>query len=66
MKVGDIVTVYCDPITEKEPEGKAKLLRRIPRRLPYLFTSWEVLFEGEDDQAVERIIFDNPNPGEEQ
>lgn len=28
MKAGDLVTIYEDPLTEKKPEGEAKLIRR--------------------------------------
>lgn len=45
MKVGDVVMIYEDPISEKKPEGKAKLLELLmDGELQY----WRVLFLSED------------------
>jgi hypothetical protein len=49
MKVGDVVTIYEDPLTEKKPEGKGKLQRLIlddgDREL------WEIIFYPSGDNC---------------
>ena len=45
MKKGDVVMIYSDPITEKEKEGKAKLLECVSDRSDSCATEyWEVKF----------------------
>lgn len=44
-KINDIITIYEDPITEKIPEGKAKLLRKIYNKSDMEF--WRVSFLNE-------------------
>ncbi len=60
MKVGDIVTVYEDPITRMKPEGKARLVEKI-RGVRLWFTPlerWKVRFlSDEDGEAFEREIW---------
>lgn len=49
MKVAEKVTVYKDPITKKDPEGKARIVKVLGG------DRYEVLFDY-DDCYVERII----------
>lgn len=42
MKLGDTITIYNDPITKKQPEGEAKLLRLISEEKNQDF--WKVKF----------------------
>lgn len=60
MKTGDIITIYEDPITEKKPEGKALLLRKmgedpftIRPRLSYWWV--EFLHDGLQTQRLIKI-----------
>ena len=46
--------IYYDPITEKDPEGKAKLLRRI-KSLTDNLEMWEVRFL-DDGLTTTRIV----------
>ncbi len=46
-KVGDIVTIFEDPWSQKKPEGKARLIKRT-RILDPALEYWEVQFEGEE------------------
>lgn len=55
MKVGDIVNVYEDPITEKKLEGKATLISRIVGSNNSTYERWYVRFEGEHE-LYERSI----------
>jgi hypothetical protein len=43
MKEGDIVTIYLDPVTEKNPEGSARLLERL-RDTRFTQEYWQVRF----------------------
>ena len=57
MKRGDIVTTYFDPMTEKNPEGKAKLLKIILDMGPWekdRAERWEVQLDNGD--IVDRNI----------
>ena len=58
MNVGDVVMIYCDPITRTKEEGRAKLLKCVDDdpELP----RWLVRFEGDldDDGGLhERTIY---------
>lgn len=59
MKVGDVVEIYEDPLTEKKPEGRAKLQRFIldhgDKEL------WEVISERSGDNC-NRWIKKKVNP----
>ena len=45
MKKGDVVMIYIDPMSEKEKEGKAKLLECVSNRGDNCATEyWEVKF----------------------
>lgn len=56
MKKGDIVTIYQDPLTEKNKEGQARLLRFINEDHDMEF--WEVKFlvAGAEEPLVYRFI----------
>lgn len=56
MKKGDIVTIYQDPLTEKNVEGQAQLGRFINEDRALEF--WEVKFldGGDGDPLVDRFI----------
>lgn len=49
MKKGDVVMIYQDPITQKKPEGKAKLLKLEIRDKSGEMEYWKVLFKNEDE-----------------
>lgn len=53
MKKGDTVTIFDDPYTERQIEGKAKLIRRIPFKDSQI-ERWLVRFENGD--TAERFI----------
>jgi len=55
MEVHETVTIYKDPITQQEPEGKAVLLHREKVWTDGL-EQWSVCFEGEDGAVYSRII----------
>jgi hypothetical protein len=46
MNPGDQVTIYYDPFTCKQPEGKATLIKRISV-IPHILERWEVRFEAQ-------------------
>jgi len=60
MKPGMIVAIYCDPLTEQQIEGEAKLKRCLDnncgkhngRRLE----RWRVIFNGDHGLWVDRNI----------
>jgi hypothetical protein len=56
MKKGDTVTIYQDPLTKKNPEGKAKLIKFISESHDMEF--WEVKFlvAGAGEPLVYRFI----------
>lgn len=60
MKKGDIVTIYEDPITKKNPEGKAKLVNRLDEDSiwtgEYLIDVWSVRFLGEKTLYFRRLL----------
>ncbi len=58
MTKGDVITVYCDPITKKTIEGKAKLIKDTEERLDDL-ERWQVKFIG-DDSYLETYRWINP------
>lgn len=53
-KVGDRVTIYEDPFTQKKPEGEAKLLKHLPDVSYGMLEIWEVEFP--DGSVVIRSI----------
>ena len=53
MKAGDEVTIYEDPITQRQPEGNATLVELVSRLADGEI--WEVRFKGEDD-TYQRLI----------
>lgn len=55
MEKGDIVTVYSDPITQKNPEGEAKLLTLLQEIKPNHLAYWQVRFLS-DNFICERQI----------
>lgn len=61
--VGDIRTIYTDPVKCKHPEGRACLLKYLGAFL------WDVRFLHDDDQpdpeepVVQRRIYHNPGQG---
>ncbi len=56
MKKGDVVMIYKDPITEKEPEGKARLVKKQHESDYSEF--WQVAFveDGDDFGTVCRRL----------
>jgi hypothetical protein len=54
-KAGDLVTIYEDPITQRKPEGKAKILGKVPGWHEGNPRYW-VRFPGEM-LKVERLIY---------
>lgn len=48
---GDIITVYYDPVTQKQPEGRAKLLQLLVDRDDRQF--WQVSFV--DDEPSDQV-----------
>jgi len=55
MKKGDIVTIYHDPRTQQDVEGKAKLLHKeydLGDGIEY----WTVCFIGETDICSRKIV----------
>ncbi|KKN87470.1 hypothetical protein LCGC14_0259250 [marine sediment metagenome] len=52
MKPGDTVTIYEDPMTQRVPEGEAKLIKKISTSMGG--ERWIVRF---DDGDYERFIF---------
>lgn len=56
MKPGDVVTIYHDPITQQEVEGKAQLIKK-QRELGDGLEYWEVCFDDLDGiSKVHRTI----------
>ena len=57
-KKGDIVNVYRNYITEDRLEGRAKLLKlsEYQDHVDPGYENWEVLFDGDCERPVERII----------
>jgi hypothetical protein len=58
MKKGDIVKIYQRPLTQKDYEGKAKLIKRVEGIDLYngiVLERWEVEFES-DFFRCERLI----------
>ena len=56
MKTGQTVTVYQKPLTKEQPEGKAKLLKRIAdSRDSETVENWKVKFIS-DEFICERLI----------
>jgi len=45
-KVGDVVTIYRDPLLKHRPEGKARLVEKLSSSEPR-FEYWKVQFLGE-------------------
>jgi hypothetical protein len=55
MKAGDIVQIYSDPLTEKSPEGKARLVRyegSLGQWQGRKIESWAVEFETDPGAGV--------------
>ena len=45
LKKGDVVTIFCDPITKTDPEGEAKLQKMLAgAKFEGDPESWEVKF----------------------
>lgn len=56
MKTGQIVQVYQKPITKEQPEGEARLIKRMPdNRDGDIVENWKVKFIS-DDFICERLI----------
>ena len=55
MRPGDVVMVYQDPITEKRPEGKARLARRLGFR-PRMVTPDQARALKPEDDVVRRWL----------
>lgn len=55
---GMTVTVYHDPVTRQKPEGRALLVQRVASMPDDRLERWRVLFEGNDESEVERIVSD--------
>jgi len=54
---GDVVTIYEDPLTQKKPEGKAKLLSFIGKAINQPLEGWWVQFVDDDfNNPVYRFI----------
>ena len=59
MNVGDVVTVYQDPLTEEKPEGKAKLIKydgTIGEHNQRWICMWDVEFLKDPGQTFSRQI----------
>ena len=57
MRKGDVVKIYQDPLTKQQPEGEAKLIKRLgygENKLPKV-ERWEVKFLS-DGYITERTI----------
>jgi len=55
-KVHEMVTIYKDPLTETNPEGKACLLHLVNSDAGDGLEHWNVCFEGDDGAAYSRLI----------
>ncbi len=55
---GEIVTIFTDPVTHEDVEGRAKLLRFKVRDDLEGMERWVVQFLGDDLHCVERWIKD--------
>jgi len=53
MKVGDVVTIYEDPLTCTKPEGKARLLERL--NVDDELQHWRVEFLKDHSEALRWI-----------
>jgi len=57
LKKGQIVTIYEDPLTQKKPEGKAKLLSCIGKPINQPLERWWIQFLDDDfNSPVYRLI----------
>jgi len=56
MKAGDIVMIYCNPVTQKLPEGKAKLIREWGPDVGDGLLIWYVEFLDEPGEEYLRTI----------
>lgn len=54
MKIGDLVMIYIDPVTEKEPEGWASVVEIL--KDSYSFYRCNVQFLGENGIVYRRIL----------
>lgn len=61
---GAITTIYTDPITKRNPEGEARLIRRIRRDEGDGLEMWEVRFLNEPVYTYPRTISNRPAPSE--
>lgn len=65
MKKGDIVTIYEDPITEKKPEGRARIICKFISDLGevegFTLARYEVEFLNEPGRTFERTIKEASN-----
>jgi hypothetical protein len=59
MKPGDKVMIYQRPITQEDPEGKAKLIEQIGEDVGDGLTMWLVKFPDEESTYV-RTIYTPP------
>ena len=59
MRKGQIITIYEDPLTERKPEGEARLLRKIAENDE--FEDWEVEFL-DNGYVTGRVIQKNEEP----
>lgn len=63
MQRGDIVTIYQDPVTQKNPEGQARLTRLIAPDDGDGMSRWVVRFLDDDSgQGYTRSVFQPPAP----
>lgn len=57
MKIGDIVKVFCKPITDEQPEGIAKLVQHFPEEDDAeIGERWSVRFVGRSGTLEVQIV----------
>lgn len=56
MKKGDVVTIYEDPITQKKPEGRARLISRDIKAVGDGLEYWSVQFLEDYEDITQRFI----------
>lgn len=60
MQPGDIVMIYQDPITQKDPEGRATLVRQISPDEGDGLSRWVVRFWDDPEACYVRTIYVDP------
>lgn len=59
LKRGNSIMIFADPLTEKIPEGMAKLIGFVSEAQYENTETWNVKFEGEDYSYQRRILIHN-------